>query len=362
MSETGLEIARQSLHCLLGGERLGEQRAQMIMEAVMEGQVPSVQLAAILVALRLTGEGEEEIAGFARAMRQRVYSELQEYVPADFETTRSRMVDTCGTGGDGAGTFNISTAAALVVASAGVPVAKHGNRAASGRVGSADVLEALGVVVNLSPAYAYESLRETGFGFFFAPQCHRALAHAAPTRRELGVPTVFNLLGPLTNPAGAPQQLLGVNSAERVKTIADVLNRLGTKKAMIVHGQDGLDEITLTGKTHFASLDEGRVTVDMLDPRDFGFAYCTMDDLKGGDKEENARIVLEVLKGEKGPRRDIVLLNAAAALQVAGKVDSLQAAIHLAQEAVDSGKAMALLNRVSALTTEAARKSQEVSA
>ncbi|MZP28150.1 anthranilate phosphoribosyltransferase [Heliobacterium undosum] len=358
-----LEIAKHSLQCLLSGERLGEGRAEELMNAVMEGKVPSVQLAALLVALRLTGEGEEEIAGFARAMRSRVGRELAEYVPAEFETTRLQMVDTCGTGGDGAGTFNISTTAALVVAAAGVPVAKHGNRAMSGRAGSADVLEALGVTVDLSPNYSYQCLMQTGFGFFFAPQCHRAMAHAAPTRRELGVPTVFNLLGPLSNPAGAVRQLLGVNSAERVKVIAQVLRRLGVTSAWVVHGQDGLDEISLTTPTTVARLEAGEVHVETLDPRAYGFDCCAPEDLKGGDRDQNAAITEAILKGERGPRRDIVLLNAAAALCVSGKVNGLEQGIALARTVIDSGEALGLLEQVKAFTAEAAAlREQGVSA
>ncbi|MBM7865445.1 anthranilate phosphoribosyltransferase [Heliobacterium gestii] len=349
-----IEIAKHSLQCLLSGERLGEGRAEELMNAVMEGKVPSVQLAALLVALRLTGEGEEEIAGFARSMRSRVGRELAEYIPAGFEAIRMQLVDTCGTGGDGAGTFNISTTAALVVAAAGVPVAKHGNRAMSGRAGSADVLEALGVTVDLSPDHAYRCLMETGFGFFFAPQCHRAMAHAAPTRRELGVPTVFNLLGPLSNPAGAVRQLLGVNSAERVPVIAQVLRRLGATSAWVVHGEDGLDEITLTGPTTVARLNAGEVQVESIDPRAYGFDLCAPDDLKGGDRNENAAITAAILNGEKGHRRHIVILNAAAALCISGKVNRLEEGIALARSIIDGGEAAGLLERVKKVTAQAA--------
>ncbi|MDD2421861.1 MAG: anthranilate phosphoribosyltransferase [Heliobacteriaceae bacterium] len=348
------EIVREGLAALLAGERLGEERTEAIMEIVMEGEVPPAQLAGILVALRLTGEGEEEIAGLARAMRCRVGRELQPFMPAGFGRLQDQLVDTCGTGGDGAGTFNISTAAALVVAAAGVPVAKHGNRAVSGRAGSADALEALGVVVDQPPKVAFACLAATGFGFFYAPQCHRAMAHAAPARRDLGVPTVFNLLGPLTNPAGAKRQLLGVNQAGRLTVMARVLARLGADKAWVVHGHGGLDEISLTGPTRVACLEQGQVSSFVLDPRDLGLAYCRPGDLAGGDREVNAGIIAGVLQGERGPQRDTVVLNAAAALYVAGRVADLPAGMAVAREVLDSGRARELLGRVREFTLTAA--------
>lgn len=355
-----MEIARESLNTLLAGERLGEERALAVMDAVMDGNVPTSQLAGILIALRLLGEGEEEIAGLARAMRRRVERELQPYRTKGFDVLQDRVIDTCGTGGDCAGTFNISTAAALIVAAAGVPVAKHGNRAVSGKAGSADVLEALGIAVDVSPALSFRCLTETGFGFFFAPRCHRAMAHAAPARRELGVPTVFNLLGPLTNPAGARRQLLGINRNARVGLMARVLARLGVQHAWVVHGLDGLDEISLTGPTEVARLKNGVVEETIIDPHDFGFSYCRPEDLQGGDKEHNAAIVQSVLRGVPGPAHDIVVLNAAAALCVAERVNDLSEGIRLAQAMITGGAASRLLARLQRLTNEQTLENQAV--
>ncbi|WP_170270114.1 anthranilate phosphoribosyltransferase [Heliorestis acidaminivorans] len=341
-----VDIGRQSLLTLMDGEPLGESRAEALMSAVMEGQVPTAQLAGILVALHFLGEREEELTGLARAMRNRVYKEMSPFIPESYRDLEDKVVDTCGTGGDGVGTFNISTATALVVAAVGVPVAKHGNRAVSGKAGSADVLEALGLTIDRSPAHAFESLFKTGFGFFFAPQCHRAMAHAAPARKELAVPTAFNLLGPLTNPAGARKQLMGVNKPERVELMARVLRGLGVKRAYVVHGHSGLDELTVTGPSQVAFLNEGHIELSIIDPQDYGFSYCRIEELAGGDKEENANIIEKVFQGQRGPQRDIVLLNTAATLYVADVVEDLHEGIALAQDTIDRGKATELLDKL----------------
>ncbi|QGG47725.1 anthranilate phosphoribosyltransferase [Heliorestis convoluta] len=346
MSHLQEDIARESLLTLLDGELLGEKRAESLMNAVMEGKVPPIQLAGILVALRFMGEREEELTGLARAMRNRVYREMTPFVPANYHEIKDSVVDTCGTGGDGAGTFNISTATAMVVAAAGVPVAKHGNRAVSGKAGSADVLEALGLAVDCSPEKSFQCLMKTGFGFFFAPQCHRAMAHAGPVRRELGVPTLFNLLGPLTNPAGAKRQLVGVNRPERVELMARVLRGLGVTKACVVHGHGGLDELTLTGPSQVAFLKEGEIENTLIDPKDYGFSYCHIEEVTGGTKEENAAILEKIFYGEKGPQRDIVVLNAGATFYVADIVSDLREGIALAEVTIDSGNVIALLQKI----------------
>ena len=316
---------------------------------IMDGKASPVEIAALLVALRTKGETVGEIVAAARALRARA------------ETTpraRADAVDTCGTGGDGAGTFNVSTAAAFVVAGAGVPVAKHGNRAASGRAGSADVLEALGVCVDLPMAAAARVLDEVGIGFFFARRAHPAMRFVAPVRDELGIRTLMNCLGPLLNPAGVKRQLVGVYERRLVANLAAALGALGAERALVVHGADGLDEVTTTGVTHAAWLAGGRVETLVIDPADLGVARAEPADLRGGDAGENAAIVRAVLDGETGPRRDIVALNAAAALWVAGAVADLADGLVRAGRSLDSGAArgrLAALVRASAAEGAAAR-------
>jgi anthranilate phosphoribosyltransferase len=309
---------------------------------IMDGKASPVEIAALLVALRTKGETVGEIVAAARALRARA------------ETTprpRADAVDTCGTGGDGAGTFNVSTAAAFVVAGAGVPVAKHGNRAASGRAGSADVLEALGVHVDLPVAAAARVLEEVGIGFFFARRAHPAMRYVAPVRDELGIRTLMNCLGPLLNPAGVRRQLVGVYEARLVVTLAAALGALGAERALVVHGSDGLDELTTTGVTHAAWLAGGRLETREIDPADLGIPRCAPADLRGGDAEENAALVRAVLEGEAGPRREIVALNAAAGLWVAGAARDLAEGLTRARASLDSGAAaerLAALVRASA--------------
>ncbi len=262
------------------------------------------------------------------------------------------VVDTCGTGGDGAHTFNISTTAAFVVTAAGLTVAKHGNRSVSSKCGSADLLMTLGVNIQAEIQRVEECLNDIGIGFLFAPMMHRAMKYAIGPRREIGIRTIFNVLGPLTNPAGAHSQLIGVYSAHLTEPIASVLGNLGADHAFVVHGSDGLDEITLTGKTYVSELKYGSVSSFELDPKDYGMDYCTKEELVGGGSEENAKITTSILKGEKGAKRDIVLLNAAVAITAAGKTDNIPAGIRAAEEAIDSGGAYEKLQRLVELTNK----------
>jgi anthranilate phosphoribosyltransferase len=310
------------------------------MERVMDGEATPAQIGALLAALSVRGESEDEIVGFARAMRSRA-------VPL----RSSGAIDTCGTGGDGAGTFNISTVASLVVAACGVPVAKHGNRSAAGRCGSADVLEALGVRLDPPPATVQRSLDEAGWAFLFAPGFHASTRHAVAPRKELGVRTAFNLLGPLTNPAQPEAQVVGVPRPELAEFMARCLARLGVRRAWVVHGS-GLDELTLSGSTLVAVLNEGRVELRTLAPEDAGLSRCDPEALRGGDPAHNASVARAVLGGERGPRRDVVVLNAAAALVVAGRAASLREAAALAGAAIDDGRVRRLLERVVELARE----------
>ena len=319
-----------TLHTLVDGNDLTEDEMVSSMTEIMEGEVTDSQLAAFLTALHMKGETVAEIVGAARVMRAKAEKLNIKSTP---------LVDTCGTGGDGADTFNISTASALVTAGAGVNVAKHGNRAVSSRSGSADVLKCLGVNLDANLATVQRCVDEAGLGFLFAPLMHKAMKHAGGVRKELGFRTIFNLLGPLTNPANAQAQVLGVFDVKWVQPLAEVLRDLGCSRALVVHGSDGLDEITLTGVSQVAELKNGEVTSYSLDPGELGFEYCASDDLKGGTPEENAAIIQEILNGEKGPKRDIVVVNSAAAIYVAGKADSLDLAVQLAVNSIESGKA-----------------------
>lgn len=318
-------IARAVAH-----ENLSRELARATMEQVLAGEATPSQIAGLAVALRMKGETTDEIGGFAEAMRQRV---------PPLHAKRSPLLDTCGTGGDNAGTINISTTVAIVVASCGVAVAKHGNRAVSSRTGSADVLESLGVGIDLTPVDAARSLDILGITFLFAPNYHGALRHAVGPRRELGIRTVFNVLGPLTNPAGATRQLLGVYSDSLVRPIAEVLASLGSERAMVVHGRDGMDELTVFAKNHVAELHDGTITEYEVDPAAYGLAHTDRSGVAGGSAAENAARTRAILQGEKGPGRDIVVLNTAAALVVAGTSPDLAAGIERAQQAIDSGDA-----------------------
>jgi len=302
------------------------------MNEIMSGEATPAQIGAFIVALRMKGETVTEITGCARVMREKA----TRIEPGESEFD---VVDTCGTGGDGQGTFNISTAAALVTAAAGVPVAKHGNRAVSSRSGSADVLKHLGVKIDADKERVELCLREAGIGFLFAPMLHGAMKYAIGPRREIGVRTVFNILGPLTNPAGAACQVLGVYEAELAPLLAEVLRELGSKRCMVVHGEDGLDEITITAKTRVAELADGAVKTYTLSPEDFGFRPAPMSALRVASVEEAAEAIRSVLAGEKGPRRDIVALNAGAAIMVGGAAADLKEGVARAAEVIDSGTA-----------------------
>lgn len=322
------------------GKPLSQAAAEKAFEIIMSGEATPSQMGAFLMALRVRGETVDEIAGAAKVMRAKA---LHIKAPAG-------AIDTCGTGGDARGTYNISTGAALVVAACGVPVAKHGNRALSSKSGSADVLAALGVNIDADMALVEKSLAEAGIGFLMAPRHHSAMRHVGPTRVELGTRTIFNLLGPLSNPAGTTRQLIGVFHRQWTRPMAEVLDQLGSTRAWVVHGSDGLDEITTTGATYVSELKDGKVSSFEVTPEDAGLPRADPDDLKGGDPAENAAAITALLSGAPGPYRDIVLINAAAALIVADKAPDLKAGVALAAKAIDSGAAKATLARLVALT------------
>ena len=311
------------------------------MAEVLAGKCTDAQIAALLVALHMKGETVEEIVGFAEAIRAAAAPlGLHPNHTVDVSgTERDALVDTCGTGGDANGTFNISTATALVVAGAGVRVAKHGNRSVTSKCGSADVMEALGVNIDLPPTRLAGCLEKVGIAFLFAPAMHSAMKHVQSARRELRLRTVFNLLGPLTNPAHASAQVVGVYSVALVEKLAEALSMLGLHRALVVHGLDGLDEITITGPTRIAEVCERTVRTYEVTPEEFGIGRGTIDDISGGDAAANATIIRDILAGKRSPRRDVVLLNAAAALVAAGKADHLADALPLASRSIDSGAA-----------------------
>ncbi len=333
-------MIKEAISILIEKIDLSEKEMSDTMREIMEGKVTDAQIGAFLTALRLKGETIAEITGAAKVMREKALSIKS---PAG-------TVDTCGTGGDMAHTFNISTTSALVVAGAGIPVAKHGNRSVSSKSGSADVLQALGVNIELSPEKVEKSLMEVGFGFLFAPLFHGAMKYALGPRREIGIRTVFNILGPLTNPAGAKYQVLGVYSSDLTETMAKVLGNLGCIHAFIVHGEDGLDEITITGRTRVSELKGGRVENYFIEPADFGIKAGRIDDLLGGESKENAEITINILKGEKGPKRDIVLLNASAAIVASGKAKDLKEGVAVAERSIDSGSALRKLEEIKEAT------------
>lgn len=307
-----------------------------IMTQIMEGQVKDSQLGSLLTALSIKGESIEEIAGAAIVMRDK---------SENINVSRTEtIVDTCGTGGDGANTFNISTAAAFVVAGCGLTVAKHGNKAVSSLSGSADVLRCLGVNIDADKLTVEKCLDEIGIGFLFAPMMHGAMKYAAGVRKELGFRTIFNLLGPLTNPAGANAQVIGIYDSSRLKQIASVLKLLGTRQAFVVNGSDGLDEITLTGTTNVCELVNGQVKEYTLEPENFELTACKARDISGGTPEENANIIKNILSGEQGPKSDIVLMNASAAICAGGIAENLKVAMHLARQSIDTGSAEKKLN------------------
>ena len=333
-------MIRESIDTVVSGQSLSMEDASLVMREIMEGEATPAQLGAFLTALALKGETTQEIAGMAKVMR-----EMALQVKVDGE-----LIDTVGTGGDGKNTFNISTATAFVAAGAGLKVAKHGNRAASGSCGSADVLEALGVQIELSPEAVAQCVNEVGVGFMFAPAFHPAMRYAGPVRREIGIRTVFNILGPLTNPAGAQTQLLGVAFPELGGIMAEVLGFLGSHHAMIVHGHGGLDEISLSGDTSVWEVRGGEVEEWTLHVEDTGLPETPIEAIRGGTKEENAATMRRVFQGEQGPVRDMVLLNSAGVLMVGDKAESIRKGVEMSAGIIDSGAALAKLDQMIEVT------------
>ncbi len=333
-------MIRESIAAVVSGQSLTMEEASSVMREIMEGEATPAQLGAFLTALALKGETTQEIAGMARVMR-----EMALRVEVDGE-----LVDTVGTGGDGKNTFNISTATAFIAAGAGLKVAKHGNRAASGSCGSADVLEALGVQIELSPVSVAQCINEVGVGFMFAPAFHPAMRHAGPVRREIGIRTVFNILGPLTNPAGAQTQLLGVAFPELGEIMAEVLGLLGSHHAMIVHGAGGLDEISLSGDTSVWEVRGGQVEEWTLRVEDTGLPETPIEAIRGGSKEENAATMRRLFQGEQGPVRDMVLLNSAGVLMVGDKAETIRQGVEMSAGIIDSGAAIAKLDQMIEVT------------
>jgi anthranilate phosphoribosyltransferase len=341
------------------GPSLSRSEAREVMAEVLAGKCTDAQIAALLVALRMNGETVEEIVGFAEAIRAAAAPLPIERAPGALAVSGTgrdaladeSLVDTSGTGGDASGTFNISTATAFVTAGAGVRVAKHGNRSISSKCGSADVVEALGVNIQLSPARAAACLREVGICFLYAPNLHPSMKQVQSVRRELRMRTMFNLLGPLTNPAGASGQVVGVYSLDLVEKLAEALSMLGLRRALVVHGLDGLDEITVTGRTRVAEAREGAVRSYEIEPEEFGMGRATLREISGGDAVENAAIIRGVLQGEKSARRDVVLLNAAAALVAAGRANHIADAVPVAAKSIDSGAAAEKLEVLARFTS-----------
>jgi anthranilate phosphoribosyltransferase len=334
-------MIKEAIARVVANEDLRDSEMMRAMEEVMEGKATSAQIAAFITALRMKGETVEEVTGAARIMRQKA---------TRIDARSAIIVDTCGTGGDGMNTFNISTTTAFVVAAAGITVAKHGNRAVSSGCGSADVLEALGVNISPGPEIVEECIQQIGIGFLFAPRLHGAMKYALGPRREIGVRTIFNMLGPLTNPAGATSQLLGVYDRRLTEMFADVLKNLGTKRAFVVHGFDGLDEATVTGETRVSELKKGRITTYNINPIDiFGETYRG-EELVGGDASVNAQITKDVLTGRDGACRQIVLLNAALAIMAGEKANNIREGIAIAEECIDKGAAIKKLQALIELT------------
>ena len=335
-------MIRESIAKLMDDQNLTRAEAESVMNEIMDGVATHAQMAAFLTALRLKGETVDEITGCAKVMRDKAVA---------VQPTRRDLVDTAGTGGDGADTFNISTTAAFVIAGAGLGVAKHGNRAVSSQSGSADVLEALGVNLDLTPAQVARCIDEVGLGFLFAQKLHPAMKNVAPVRKELGIRTIFNILGPLTNPARTPAQIVGVYDARLTTTMAHVLHALGVRAAFVFHSEDGLDELTTTGINHVARFDNGTVYEGELDACALGLVRASRTDLRGGRPDQNAQTTRNILSGgERGPKRDVVALNAAAALVAGGKARDLQEGLERANDSMDSGQAMRVLDDLIALS------------
>ena len=329
-------MIKEAVAKLVDRKNLESEEAEEAMEEMMSGKATDAQIAGFLVSLRLKGETVDEITSFAKVMRQKAGK-------IDLDGHKEMIVDTCGTGGDNSGTFNISTAAAFVLAGAGLKVAKHGNRSASSKCGSADVLEALGINLETASKNAAECIRKIGISFLYAPLFHNAMKHAIGPRKELGIRTVFNILGPLTNPANAKVQIIGVFDPNLTEALAYVLKNLGLRSALVVHGS-GLDEITTTGKTKISELSGGKVRTYHIKPEDFGFSQNNISEIQAKTVQENAASLLDVLKGAEGAKRNVVLMNAGAAIYIAGKASGINEGIKIARESIDSGKALEKLN------------------
>ena len=336
---------------------LTAEEAESVLEQIMTGQCTDAQIASLLTALRMKGETVAELTGFARVMRRKAaHVRPHTTVSAEMgDTEREALIDTCGTGGDVSGSFNVSTATAFVVAGAGVRVAKHGNRSVSSQCGSADVVEALGVNIELAPDRIATCIDEVGIGFLHAPLLHDAMKYVALARRQMGIRTIFNMLGPLTNPAGANTQVIGVYAAHLTELLARVLSELGSTRALVVHGSDGLDEITITCESKITELRNGEIRTYSVSPEDFGLARATPGEIQGGDARQNSEIILEVLQGGRGPRRDVVLLNAAAAFVASSRVNGLKEGVSRAAESIDSGDALNKLKQLIEFTNQAGR-------
>lgn len=331
-------MIKEAIKKLVEGKNLTREEAALSMDAIMRGDATPSQISAFITALRIKGETVDEITGCAEKMREHAVNIYPHH---------KDLVDTCGTGGDVSGTFNISTVAAFVAAGAGVAIAKHGNRSVSSRCGSADVLEALGVKIDIEPKQVEACINEIGIGFLFAPNFHKAMRFAMPTRKEIGIRTIFNLLGPLTNPAHAAFQVMGVFNAELTEPLAKVLGNLGVKSAYVVHGMDGLDEISISDKTRVSHLKDGKVSTHLLDPAELGLKKGEKEDVLGGTVADNVRITHAILKGEdKGAKRDVVLINAAAAIQICGKAKDMKEGLKLAATSIDSGAALVKLQEL----------------
>lgn len=337
-----IDMIKEAIHKVFKKENLTYEEAEAVMNEIMEGEASAVQMSSYLTALSMKGETVEEITASAAGMRAHCVRLLHDM----------DVLEIVGTGGDGANSFNISTTSSLVISAAGVPVAKHGNRAASSKCGAADVLEALGVNITIAPEKSRELLEKIGICFLFAQNYHIAMKYVAPVRKELGIRTIFNILGPLANPAGANMELMGVYDESLVEPLAHVLANLGVKRALVVYGTDGLDEISLSAPTKVCEVKDGTFTSYEITPEQFGLARCQKEDLVGGTPEENAQITRDILAGKPGPKRDAVLMNAGAALYMAGKTDSIQAGIDLAKEIIDSGKAAAQLEKFVELSNQ----------
>lgn len=348
-------MIKTAIQKVVDGQDLSEEEMEAAMDVIMSGQATPAQIGSFITALRLKGETIEEITGAARVMREKatkiaVDKSLVSIDRDDINLDKETIVDTCGTGGDGTNTFNVSTTTAFVVAGCGLRVAKHGNRSVSSQCGSADVIESLGVKLDVSPKVVEECLNQVGIGFLFAPALHGAMKYAIGPRKEIGIRSIFNILGPLTNPAGANVQVLGVYDKYLTPILAEVLNRLGSRSAFVVYGEDGLDEVSITGRTFVSELKNGKVSNYSIEPEDFGLSRASISEIKGGDAETNRQIVLDVLQGEPGAPRDIVLLNAAAALVAAGMAGDFHEGIKQAAEAIDSGQAMKKLAALREIT------------